>query len=390
MQQHRSIAARLLLDFAERTGLSSSRAQARYLWTDAFAVCGFLALYQSTAEREYSDLAFRLIDSVHHVLGRHRVDDKRTGWLSGLGQEAEEHPTRGGLRIGKPLPERPPGQAPDERLEWDRDGQYFHYLTKWMTALNHAAGQSGDPRFNLWARELADAAHGAFVYRVDSVPTPRMFWKMSVDLSRPLVSSMGQHDPLDGYVTYRELQATASQLGADPRPALAAPVADFESMLRQTELLTADPLGLGGLLMDAYRLKQLDERTPHALPGLFDRVLAAALLGLRHYSRQGELRRAASQRLAFRELGLALGLHGLELLVGEANQARPGLPIARETRALLSALAPYLALRSEIQSFWLADEHQRAATWLEHRDIDEVMLATSLMPEACLVMPRRS
>ena len=35
-----------------------------------------------------------------------------------------------------------------------------------------------------------------------------MYWKMSIDLSRPLVPSMGHHDPLDGFITYSELQAT--------------------------------------------------------------------------------------------------------------------------------------------------------------------------------------
>ena len=33
--------------------------------------------------------------------------------------------------------------------------------------------------------------------------------KMSTDLSYPLVTSMGLHDPLDGLVTYTQLQATA-------------------------------------------------------------------------------------------------------------------------------------------------------------------------------------
>ena len=32
---------------------------------------------------------------------------------------------------------------------------------------------------------------------------------MSIDLSYPLVPSMGQHDPLDGYITYLQLQSTA-------------------------------------------------------------------------------------------------------------------------------------------------------------------------------------
>ena len=67
-------------------------------------------------------------------------------------------------RIGKPLPERGPDEPLDERLEWDRDGQYFHYLTKWMHALDQVARATGEPTLQPWARELADAAHRAFVY----------------------------------------------------------------------------------------------------------------------------------------------------------------------------------------------------------------------------------
>ena len=32
-----------------------------------------------------------------------------------------------------------------------------------------------------------------------------MYWKMSIDLSYPLVPSMGQLNPLDGFITYNEL-----------------------------------------------------------------------------------------------------------------------------------------------------------------------------------------
>jgi len=121
----------LMRQFAERTGLTSDRPTRRYLWTDAFAVCNFLGLARLTGERSYADLALRLVDQVHHVLGRYRADDTRAGWISGLGErEGEAHPTRGGLRIGKALPERGPGEPFDQGLEWDRDGQYFHYLTK--------------------------------------------------------------------------------------------------------------------------------------------------------------------------------------------------------------------------------------------------------------------
>lgn len=144
----------LMTDFAERTGLLGERAPTRYLWTDAFAVCNFLELEQRTGDTAYRELALRLVEKVHQVLGRHRADDPREGWISGLGEaEAERHPTKGGLRIGKALGERGPDDPFDERLEWDPDGQYFHYLTKWMHALaespaTHAtsAGRGSSPR----------------------------------------------------------------------------------------------------------------------------------------------------------------------------------------------------------------------------------------------------
>ena len=101
--------------FAERTGLTTSRPGSRYLWTDAFAVCNFLGLARATGEQRWRELALSLIERVHGELGRHRPDDARRGWLSGLCErEAEAHPTRGGLRIGKRLPERRPDQPHDD------------------------------------------------------------------------------------------------------------------------------------------------------------------------------------------------------------------------------------------------------------------------------------
>jgi hypothetical protein len=129
-----AIAARLMSEFAKRTGLSSSAENPkRYLWTDAFAVCNFLELFQRTGDQQYRHCATKLIDQVHRVLGRYRDDDLRRGWISGLDDERRRYqPTVGGLRIGKPLSERGADEAINERLEWDRDGQYFHYLTKWV------------------------------------------------------------------------------------------------------------------------------------------------------------------------------------------------------------------------------------------------------------------
>ncbi len=77
-----------------------------------------LDLWRETGEDRWREMAKDLVAEVHHVLGRHRPDDPRTGWLSGLGEaEGARHPTLGGLRIGKPLPERRPNEPYDERLE---------------------------------------------------------------------------------------------------------------------------------------------------------------------------------------------------------------------------------------------------------------------------------
>ena len=326
----------------------------------------------------------RLIDRVHQTLGRHRDDDPRTGWLSGLEEAAaEEHPTRGGLRIGKRLPERRPDEPFDERLEWDRDGQYFHYLTQWMHALDQTSRLTREPRFNLWARELAAVAFAAFSVRGGG-GRPRMVWKMNVDLTRPLVASMGQHDPLAGLVACSRLRATARLLGSSGEgPDLAQELVGFASMLRPAELGTADPLGLGGLLIDACWLAQLPDAGPFQPDDLVQVLLATALAGLRAYECHGELEAPASHRLAFRELGLAIGIHAIEL-IGSAWRNRPGGDAARH--ALVAALRLHLPLGAQIEKFWLSPAHQEHADWLAHLDISEVMLATCLVPEGCLVL----
>ncbi len=359
MEERTTEAAALMRRFAQRTGLVSDRPQRRYLWTDAFAVANFVGIARATGDPACVERALQLIRSVHQVLARHRPDDRRSRWL---GAEAgPAHPTRGGLRIGKPLPERGPGEPLDPRLEWDRDGQYFHYLTKWMHALDLVARAIGEPMFNEWARELAEAAHQAFT--IAGAP-PRMVWKMSVDLSRVLVASMGQHDPLDGYVSCRQLDATA--VAAGRRPILERQRDDFAAMIVPARLATSDPLGIGGLLIDAHRLAQLggDDDLVRAL-------LAAALAGLRTHLDETDLGAPANRRLAFRELGLAIGLAAIDRMGTDGSPE-------------LAALAEYAALGEQIEAFWRRPEHRETPTWLEHADINDVMLATRLAPEGLL------
>lgn len=375
-----------MADFAERTGLSSAQPPRRYLWTDAFAVCNFLGLARVTGEDRYLDLALRLMDQVHFVLGRHRDDDPGRGWISGLdAEQGRRHPTQGGLRIGKPLPERAPGDPMDPRLEWERDGQYFHYLTRWMQALDLAARATGRGELSLWARELAETAHAAFSYLPSGHGRPRMYWKMSIDLKRPLVSSMGQHDPLDGLVTCAQLKATAGTLkGAPASPSMAEELEDFAIMTEALELVTDDPLGLGGLLMDATRVAQLRTQGAFGDDGLLERLLDAAHAGLRHFAAEGGPADAAETRLGFRELGLAIGLEGVDWM----RDAPAAAADTRGADGTLAALADYLPLGERILAFWREPAHREARSWTGHLDINEVMLASALVPEGALALPR--
>jgi hypothetical protein len=312
-------ASALMQRFAERTGLPDRPSTRRYLWTDAFAVCNFIALGRR-------DLAQALVARVHEVLAPKRDP---------------AHPTASGLRIGKKLPERRADEPYDEELEWDRDGQYFHYLTQWMHALDQLAHETGNRQLSEWACELAGVAHRAFVYTRDG--KHRMYWKMSIDLTRPLVTSMGQHDALDGFVT---CQALAASWPAPYTCSLADAIADFRGMIEMDNLATTDPLGIGGLYIAARRLRSGE---------LFDAVMRAAERGVQAYRVPSS---AAEGRLAFRELGLAIGL---------------------------AAVDAHATLRDEIVRFWLDPAQQTNDTWREHEDINEVMLATALVPDGFLV-----
>jgi hypothetical protein len=337
-------------------------------------VCNLLGLARATGEQAAVRTALRLVDQVHAVLGRHRADDARTGWISGRADaDGREHPTSGGLRIGKDLPERGPREPFDDRLEWERDGQYFHYLTRWMHALACVA-RAGQPRALDQAIELAQAAHRAFVYALPD-GRRRMYWKMSIDLARPLVPTMGHHDALDGLLACMELRVAATGLPA-PRDlgALDAAIADLRAIAAGADWTTDDPLGIGGLLTGAHALAQWIARGRADDGALLGRLLQCAAAGLDLLQRRSPLRLPPAQRLAFRELGLAIGL-----------RAAARLPDLRLPAAAAGArLLRHVPLADAIEACWIEPAHRAVPSWTGHRDIDDVMLATALLPDGYL------
>jgi len=223
---------------------------------------------------------------------------------------------------------------------------------------------------------------------------------MSIDLSRPLLYSMGQHDPLDGLLTCQQLQATAQHF-PDTSGALSLQqeISEFSAMCAGIDWATRDPLGIGGLLSDAYRLLQLigEYQLPESprLESLLhdiERSMQAFFSPEQHNS----LALPAEYRLAFRELGLAIGLAAIDKMqsvtekYGEKYAEKHPEIFTGNNRINTSIhnLTRYRSVYHTIRDFWLNPEHHRNDAWQEHQDINSVMLATCLSPDSYLTLSK--
>lgn len=386
-RQARDIMQRFAIATQLSTTINSSATQPRrYLWTDAFAVCNYLSLYRQSATPFFLQQALQLVSQVHQVLGQERKDSGHKGWLSGLDDDqAQLHPTIAGLRIGKALNQRSEDDPVNDVLEWQQDGQYFHYLTKWMHALNCISRDTGNGIYTQWAIELAKTAHRAFVYTPATGASKRMYWKMSIDLSRPLVSAMGQHDPLDGLLTYLQLQASAIQFPDIPAEfRLDTEIADMLDICSGKSWVSHDTLGTGGLLCDAYKLLQLGDKQHLSQHIKFTDLLDDIEQSLHVFVSHNPLQQVAAHRLAFRELGLAIGLQTISKMQQWLKQNSEHFHQQNLLDELLTKLSMFEPIHTSIEKFWLNPKHQTQNIWLEHGDINNVMLATSLLPDGYL------
>ena len=255
----------------------------RYLWTDAFGVLNFLTLFTLTDDPEYLKFARSLISTVHSVFG-----STRDG-LNLLPGASHREPLKGGLRIGKPLESGPDG-----------DGQYFHYLTLWMFALNRFTFVTGDEWVNEQAISLAKSILPKFMTDHDS-ERPRIHWKMSVDLSHPLVAEEGNLDPIDGHVTYRLLQSSQSKdsnvLEEEImylKKTVDAKIAEYDS---------SDPLDLGMMLWKVHWFFP-EEKWARKL-------MTRVIFWVKRLVADKYFELPLDKRVAYRDFGLVLGLRSI-------------------------------------------------------------------------------
>jgi hypothetical protein len=296
--------------------------KSRYLWTDAYGVCNYITLYCETKDPMHLDQADALIKDVHDTLGKNRSLTRR------LGDSTDQHPLRGGLRIGKV----------DEEGTRDGDGQYYHYLIKWMYALNRMSLVRKDSKYNDWAIELVKATHDAFITGKETL-RPRMFWKMSIDLTRPHVYSEGNLDPFNGYVIYRILAESSS----DP-VILQDEIATLKKIVdsKYKNYSCDDTLGIGSaLLLTHYYLNE-----PWS-----EHLTTESIDSLESKWDSGYFTSPINRRLAFREFGATMGI-----------QVNPRVPAYWEQRA------------KELHDLWEKNLYTR------DKDITPVMYCASLIP----------
>jgi hypothetical protein len=137
-------------------------------------------------------------------------------------------------------------------------------------------------------------------------------------------------------------------------------------------------------LADAYRLAQLIAHHVLQQVYLLETLLEASLVWLQAYASQDTLQLPVDFRLAFRELGLAIGLRAVERLQRLVKE-NPDLFEARvQLHSRLEALKRYTSLAESIETFWLERPYRETESWLAHREINMVMLATSLAPDGYL------
>ena len=147
---------------------------------------------------------------------------------------------------------------------------------------------------------------------------------------------------------------------------------------------TDDPLGVGGLLFDACRLCQLLGQENRRELRLLEDVMQGSGDGLMIMLKTGYLKRPARHRLAFRELGLAIGLRAVPIIANEFQNERNAFGSRPSALRLIDLLLPYERLSNELIDFWLPYAEDPDESWKAHQDINEVMLASALAPSTFL------
>jgi hypothetical protein len=83
---------------------------------------------------------------------------------------------------------------------------------------------------------------------------------------------------------------------------------------------------------------------------------------------------------------LSIGLHALEKLQGLIKQAPHDFDLKQRLHSRAESMIQYMPLSDAIETFWLEPANRQEGNWREHREINLVMLATSLAPDGYITL----
>jgi len=93
------------------------------------------------------------------------------------------------------------------------------------------------------------------------------------------------------------------------------------------------------------------------------------------------VRPPADYRLAFRELGLSIGMHAVVKMKELIDKHRSAFDNISYLSGQLANMMRHAPLQREIEAFWSERPNRETEGWSAHRFINMVMLATSLLHE---------
>lgn len=321
----------------DEAGLCSDGLQRRYLWTDAFGVLSYVSIAEryklegnSGEAEKYKRAANMLVDVVHQTLGSPRSE------------KSEDHMTKDassptgyvGLRIGKVDSRR----VTDYGMSYD--GQYWHYVDKWLLALARSGHVS----------EGIQIAKSCFPYFFDDGGDGTGWgggirWKLSVDASAPpsLQRARASDDTLVALIVFSILEAHRVPSDASLK----------------------DEINQLNVALQGYRPRVTDDPLGWGLEAMYDQYIKG-------HPRQAALKEHQPYALHSSHLSLPFRLYG----------AMIGARIAGESVASQQKV-------DQLVSLSLRHEARAAASGMEeHSSINRVMLAMCLLcPGALGIQP---
>lgn len=210
-----------------------------------------------------------LVETVHDTLGVPRSSQlpMALSTLSDADCGRHQHQRRWkGLRIGKPLAaaSSDPGMA--------LDGQYWHYLDKWMFALARLAVEEGSEspqgqRVICRALGLIRDVHDHFVEHDARTGNPLgVRWKVNMDASpiKGMPATRPSSDAVSGLVAYTAVATAAKALGCTG--GIESELRDMKGIVvAMNPAVSSDPLGWGLQCWEAQWLRR-NHSWPFASP----------------------------------------------------------------------------------------------------------------------------